>query len=194
MKRTSKLLRTFLVCTTILLVVSIFFLETGSRYYECPYMGQNCSDILVCDPNYYPVRQEKIQMIQALIESKGQGTEPSREDLDKIINQVKYEDMMGLNGILCGSGMVFVRGNLRDEGKYFVARHELEHLFIRKGVNTECLDEEQCAMLNAARIYPIGFIETVLSSIYLSAKESPTVWCFLFGSWTIFREDILAWH
>ena len=191
-KKTPKLLK-FFIGVTVFFVIALAFLEIGSRYYKCPSTDCDCSGTLVCDPNYYPVNQEKIQIIHGLVELKRQGIEPTREDLDQIINLVTFEEIYGLNGILCGSDMVFVRDNLSAEGKYYVARHELEHLFLCNGINTDCNDNEQCAMLNAAKVYPIGFVETILSSVYLSAKESPTVWCFLFGSWRILRTDILGW-
>ena len=193
MKKTSKLLRKFFITITVLFVIVVTFLEIGSWYYKCPSTDCDCSGTLVCDPNHYPVNQEKVQTIQGLVELKRQGTEPSREDLNQIINPVNFEEIYGLNGVLCGNDMVYVRDNLSAEGKYYVARHELEHLFLRNGINTECSDKEQCAMLNAAKIYPVGFVETILSSLYLSAKESPTIWCFLFGSWRIFRMHILTW-
>ena len=176
-----------------LFVIAVTFLEIGSRYYKCPSTGCDCSDTLVCDPNHYLVNQEKIQTIQGIVELKRQGTEPSRKDLNQIINLVAFDEIYGLNGILCGNDMIFVRDNLSTEGKYYVARHELEHLFLRNGINTECNDNEQCATINAAKIYPLGFVETILSSLYVSASESPTVWCFLFGSWRIFRTYILTW-
>ena len=194
MKRTTKLLRKFLIGTTVFIIVVVAFLDTGSRYYKCPVTDQQPRNVLVCNLNYYSVNQNKIQTIQTIIELKQQGIEPSREDLDQAINSVKYEDMPGLNGIVCGSDMIFVRDNLSDEGKYFVARHELEHVFIRNGMNKECNKEEYCATMSAAKIYPVGSIETILSSLYISVQESPTVWCFLFGSWNIFRAYILAWQ
>jgi hypothetical protein len=124
MKKISRLFRKFFIAGTVLVVVAVAFLEIGSRSYECPSTGRDCSDILVCDPNYYPVNQEKIQSIHGLAELKRQGTEPSREDLDQIINLVEFEEIYGLNGVLCGNDMVFVRDNLGAEGKYYVARHE----------------------------------------------------------------------
>ena len=193
MKKTPRRLRKIFIAATVSFVVAVSFLEIGSRYYECPSTDCDCSGTLVCDPKHYPINQEKVQTIQGLVELKRQDTEPAREDLDQIINLVEFEEIYGMNGVLCGSGMVFVRDNLGSEGRYYVARHELEHLFLRNGINTDCNDKEQCAMLNAAKVYPVGFVKTILSSVYLSAKESPTIWCFLFGSWRIFRAHILAW-
>jgi hypothetical protein len=183
----------FLVGATIFFVVSIIFLETGSKYYKCPDSGQSYSNVLACDPNHYPVDPEQMRRILVISEAQRQGIEPSREDLDQVINVVKYEDISGLNGIACGNGMLFVRDDLSNEAKDFVGRHELEHAFRRNGVNLECQKEEYCATMSAAKIYPVGFIETILSSLYLSASESPTVWCFLFGSWRIFRAYVLGW-
>ena len=91
MKKTSKLLRKFFVTITVLFVIVVTFLEIGSRYYKCPSTDCDCSGTLVCDPNHYPVNQEKVQTIQGLVELKRQGTEPSREDLNQIINPVNFE-------------------------------------------------------------------------------------------------------
>jgi len=192
MNRISKRTVKILVGAIMFFVVSIIFLETGSKYYECPDTGPHYRKLFACDSNHYSVDPEQMQMIQALSEAQRQSAEPSREDLDQVINFVKYEEMGGLNGVACGNGMLFVRDNLSSEGKYFVARHALEHAFRRNGVNLDCSKEEYCATMAAAKIYPVGFIETILSSLSLSASESPTVGCFLFGSWRIFRAFILG--
>ena len=186
-----KLIGRFLIGATALAIVSTPVLELGSRYYECPAKGE-AADWSVCNPYQYPVDAAQLRMIRDLGEAKKKGAEPSREDLDQIMNLVEYEDMNGLNGAACGDGMLFVRSNLGREGRYFVARHELEHAFRNRGIGLECSEEEQCATLVAAGAYPVGFIETVVSSLYLSATDSPTFWCFLFGSWIIFRAYILG--
>lgn len=191
--RTIKLLRNFFIGVTIFFVATIMFLEIGSNYYKCPITHQSTRSELLCNSTYYPVNPNKSQTIQRIIKLKQQGIEPSREDLDQAINLLKYEDMPGLNGIACWTGMIFIRDNLSNEGKYFVARHEMEHFFIRNGMDKQCSQEEFCATINAAEIYPAGFVETILSSLYIKSKESPTIWCFLFGSWKIFRTYIFAW-
>jgi len=186
-----KVLRKFFIGASIFIVAFIIFLEIGSRHYECPATDQSPQEVLVCDPHYFPVDQIKTQAIQKIVESKRQGREPSRQDLDRAINTEKYENMPGLNGIACGDGMIFVRDNMSSQEKYFVARHELEHIFRRNGMNVECGKEEYCATMIAAKAYPAGFAATILSSLYISSKESPTVWCFLFGSWNVFREYVI---
>ena len=193
MKRIPKLLKIFFMGTTLFTIVAIAFLETGSRYYKCPATDQLSQNVLVCDLNHYSINQNKIQTIQRLIELKQQGIEPSREDLDQAINLVKYQDMYGLNGVSCGDGMIFVRDNLGGDGKYFVARHELEHVFRQNGIDNGCKEEEYCATISAVKVYPVGFVETIVSSLYTALRESPTIWCFLFGSWRIFRTYIFPW-
>jgi hypothetical protein len=175
------------------LLLAILFLEMGSRFYQCPGRANNYNSVLVCDPGRYPVDPGQMQTVQSLSMAERQGTEPSREDLERVVNFVDYEDMPGLNGVACGNGMLFVRDNLGGEAKYFVARHELEHAFRRNGVNLDCSKEEYCATMSAARIYPAGFMETIFSSLAMSARESPTIWCFLFGSWRAFRAYVLVW-
>jgi hypothetical protein len=189
--KTTRILMKFLITAAMFTIAVIAFMEIGSKYYKCP-AGGSPRRRLVCDP-IYPVDQNKAQSLQAIMELKQQGIEPSRQDLDEAIYLAKYEEMGGMNGTVCPMDMIFVRDNLGGEGKYFVARHELEHVFIRNGMNQDCKKEEYCATMSAARSYPVGFIETILSSLSISAKESPTVWCFLFGSWSIFREYILGW-
>ena len=191
MSRPGRRKRRLVIPIVSLTVGGIILLEIGSRYYHCPATAQLPEPTVVCDAGYYPASQGKLQTIQAIIESKGQGMEPSRADLEKAANFVKYEDMPGLNGVACGNGLIFVRDNLGNEGRYFVARHELQHLFARNGVDQQCSQKEYCATITAARMYPVGFVETVLSSLYISASESPTVWCFLFGSWSVFRTYLL---
>jgi hypothetical protein len=182
-----RILLKFIIGTSIFIVAFAIFLEIGSRHYRCQITDQNPQAVLVCDPDHFPISQSKSQAIQNIIESKQQGIEPSRKDLDRAVNIEKYENMPGFNGVACGDGMIFIRHDLGDEAKYFVARHELEHIFIRHGMNSECDSEEYCATIIAAKVYPAGFVSTIISSLSLSAKESPTVWCFLFGSWKIFK-------
>lgn len=186
-------MKKILAGAAIFILIGILFLETGSKFYQCPGRAKNFNSILVCDPGHYPVDAEQMQTIQILGEAERQGNEPSREDLDRVINFVDYEEMPGLNGVACGNGMLFVRDNLSGEARYFVARHELEHAFRSNGGNPDCSKEEYCATMRAARIYPIGFIETIYSSLAIGARESPTIWCFLFGSWRVFRAYILGW-
>ena len=192
MTRLSVRLRKFLLGASLLAVAAIAFLEIGSRCYHCPVADQALADPSVCDPDVYPPDQEQLQRIQAAVEAKRAGAEPSRADLERMVERVDYHAIMGLNGVACGNGMVFVRMGLPGQAGYYVARHELEHIFLREGVSAACPEEETCAMWRAARVYPLGFVETILSSLYLSARESPDIGCFLFGSWRIFREHILG--
>ena len=169
------------------------FLELGSRFYDCPDTGQPVQQVVVCNAGYDPASQGKLQSIQAIVAARLHGSEPTSDELMGAVELVNYEDMPGFNGLACSDGMIFVRNSLGRQGRYFVARHELEHIFMRNGTDPACSNPEYCATMAAVRIYPLGFLETILSSIYLSASESPTIWCFLFGSWSIFRANILPW-
>jgi hypothetical protein len=173
----------------LLLILFIVFLEIGSRVYQCPYTAQ-CPIILVCDPSFYLIDEEKGRLMQDLIESRGLDIDPSTEDLERVMTVAPEKDMAGVNGVACGGG-IFVRESLGREGRRFVARHELEHIFQQNGFGGNCSKWEFCATLVAAMAYPQGFVETVISSLVISLKESPTFWCFLFGSWEIFKAYLL---
>ncbi len=192
MKRVFGLIKKLLVGATILLAAGTLFLEVGSRVYRCPGAGKYGPDMSVCNADEHAVNPQQLEMIQRLSEASRSGVEPSRESLDQVINLVDYEDMRGLNGVICGDGMIFVRGNLGRDARYFVARHELDHAFGIGGPGPACSPGEYCATMHAAAFYPLGFIETIVSSLYISATEAPTVWCWLFGSWAIFRTYILG--
>ncbi len=172
-------------------LVLIHILEFGSRYYQCPWPDPGF-ETRVCNISDFPVDEYKIQLIQELVERERQGIKPSRSGLLKAAIFVNYEEIYGLNGIVC-NGMFFVRDNLPDEGKLFVARHELEHIFQDNGINHGCyeIQFESCATSEAAKEYPVGFIEAILSSLILAFQESPTIWCFLFGSWFVFTHSVL---
>jgi hypothetical protein len=172
----------------LLLILFILFLEIGSRYYKCPYVEQ-CPSILVCDPVYYPIDESKSRLMQEIVESKRWGLDPSTEDLERVITVVPDADMPGVNGVACGG--IFVREGLGREGRRIVARHELQHIFQQNGLDENCGKWEFCATFVAAMAYPQGFVETVISSLAISLKESPTFWCFLFGSWEIFKAYLL---
>ena len=180
----------FLGCIAVVFFL-ILFLELGSRYYQCLSLDQS-TETRACNLSNYPVDENKIQIIRELVERELQGNKPTRDDLIKAVIFVDYKEIYGLNGAAC-NGMVFVRDNLPDEGKLFVARHELEHIFQDYGINHGCNegDYERCATREAAKEYPIGFIETIVSSLILSFQESSTIWCSLFGSWYIFTHFVL---
>ncbi len=193
MRKTAKSLGSFFSWAAAFMLAVVVFLELGSRYYTCPSSGQTYPTSMICNRGIHPINQSKVGAVQGLILLRRMGFEPSRQDLDRAINLVKYADMEGLNGIDCGDGMIFVRDNLGVEGKYYVARHELEHELLNHGVDPWCSNPEYCATWRAAKVYPIGFLETILSSLYIASTAYPTVWCFLFGSWRIFRVFILGW-
>jgi hypothetical protein len=191
MKKITKLIKRSFTVSVVLFIAGIIFLEIGSRNYEFPISSRISTGTLLCNSE----NQSKIQVVQVVVEQRRLGKEPSREDLEKASTSVKNENMVGLNGVACTNDMIFLRESLSGEAKLFVARHEMEHVFRKDGVGDDCgsSDEEYCATISAAKRYPIGFIETIFSSLYTSAKESPTIWSFLFGSWKIFRMYIFPW-
>ncbi len=170
---------------------AVFFayLENGSNNYFCE-AGSRDIQIKVCNTNYYPVNGKKVKILNELIEQKAAGINPDRTELMSAVIFAPYEDMPGLNGVFCNNNII-VRSDLGEEGKSFVARHELDHVFQWAYVGNDCTRSEFCATMNAAMEYPSGFIETIISSLIVSYKETPDKQCFLFTSWKIFRVYIL---
>jgi hypothetical protein len=70
------------------MLLGILFLEWGSRLYRCPDTAKIYDSIPVCDPGHYPVDPGQMQIVQSLGESERQGNEPSREDLDRVVNAI----------------------------------------------------------------------------------------------------------
>jgi len=172
-----------------LFAIFIFYLEEGSKTYVCEVEKRSCY-LKVCDTQYYPIDQNKIKKINELIELKNADIEPSRIQLMEAITIAPYSDMEGVNGVFCNNS-IFVRDNLSYEGQLFVARHELSHAFQSALLGESCTNNESCATINSAISYPMGFIETVISSLVISFNDSTDKQCFLFGSWKIFRYYIL---
>jgi hypothetical protein len=170
--------------------VFILYLEEGSRSHYCE-VGTCAPPPKVCNPDHYPINNNVINEIARLVDMKSSGIEPDRGELMHAVILAPYSDMIGANGVYC-NGMIFVRENLGAAGQAFVARHELSHAFQSAHVEGDCsTNYENCATLIAAGQFPVGFVETVISSLALSYKETKDKQCFLFGSWKIFRYYIL---
>lgn len=170
----------------ILLFTFILFLEVGSRLYARERKPRSAFDPVVCDPTSYPVDQDKIRELNALVEAKRGGQDITRGDLIRAMILVREEDMTRINGIYC-NGLIYVSAGLPERAMYYVARHELEHVFQHKGVTRECENDEFCANWIAGSEYPLGLLQTVFSSLIKAYRLYPSVWAFLFGSWRIFR-------
>ena len=171
------------------LVVFLIFLEVGSRHYQCP-ISDAKEEIAVCDIAKYPTNMSKLASLEDLIIRKKQGREATQEDLDSVMTVAQQESMPGFNGYYC-NGSIYVSARLPKAARYFVARHELEHAYQSNGLGNDCKKVEYCATAEAAKDYPIGFLQTIVSSLTRSFRESPTFGCFLFGSWKIFKSYIL---
>ena len=185
-KRWSKIALIILIT----LVGGILFLELGSRlYYENPQEVFTQPPAPVCDPIQYPPDPAKLAALEDLLEVSRQGRRVTREELEDVLVAAPQEDMPSMNGVFC-SGMVIVSQRLSPSARYYVARHELEHYFQIQGLNADCEDWELCATWGAAREYPWGFITTITSSLWESAR-STSFWSFLFGSWEIFKVYLL---
>jgi hypothetical protein len=174
----------------ILLVGGILFLELGSRLYYGEEAGVfSLPPNIVCDPAFYPPDPAKLAALEDLLEARYEGRRITPEELEGVLVAAPQEDMPGMNGVFC-SGMVFVSQRLSPAARHYVARHELEHYFQIQGLDNGCEDWELCATWGAARDYPWGFITTITSSLWASAR-SGSIWDFLFGSWEIFKVYLL---
>jgi hypothetical protein len=131
-----------------------------------------------------------MEIITKLIQMKGKGLNPTREELLSAVTFVQSKDMEGVNGVFCNNS-IYIRNNLSNEAKLFVSRHELDHAFQRAGLENDCSQTEYCAVKYAAIEYPIGFLETIISSLITAYNDMPDKQCFLFSSWDIFRTYIM---
>jgi hypothetical protein len=170
-------------------VVFISYVDYGSVHYDCS-ADRIAVCHIVCDPDYRLADPKKTAALEALIERKARGDEPTREELMNAAVVVPYADITGLNGVYCNDN-IFVRDNLGDEGKAFVARHEFAHALGDSNVRETCSYGESCATMNAALAYPMGFVETVASSLWFSFEAHKDKQCFFFDSWGIFKVYIL---
>lgn len=174
----------------VLLIGGILFLELGSRlYYEDETEVFTLPPAAVCDPVRYPPDPAKLAALEELLDVRLEGRRINPQELERALVPVPQEDMPGLNGVFC-SGMVIVSQRLSPSARLYVARHELEHYFQIEGLDGDCQDWELCATWGAAREYPWGFITTISSSLWASAR-SGSIWDFLFGSWEIFKVYLL---
>jgi len=113
---------------------------------------------------------------------------PIDEDLTTVINtrifEASREDLRDVNGIAC-SRYGFVDRNLPKAAKLYVKTHEALHLL---GVS----DETETNYLAAVK-YPIGMVETMLYTTYVSFKNKPLEKypCILTKNWVIFKTYFL---
>jgi hypothetical protein len=168
----------------------ILFLELGSRWYREPDQDLPAAERAVCDLDRYPQDEGKLIVIQELVGKKAQGEKITSEDLDLALISAPQEHMPYLNGIVCNQ-MIFVSSRLPESARYYVARHELEHVFQGQGMDGDCQDWELCATWAAAWEFPLGFLRTISSSLREAYRISPSLWSFLFSSWRVFKLTLL---
>ena len=173
-----------------LLGFTILFLELGSRWYREPGQDFPAPEWAVCDLDRYPLDEGKTLVIQELVGKKVQREKITREDLDLALISAPQYDMPGLNGVVCNQ-MIFVSSRLPESARYYVTRHELEHVFQQHGMDGDCQDWELCATWAAAWEFPLGLLRTITSSLREAYRISPSLWSFLFGSWRIFKFTLL---
>ena len=173
------------------LIGGVFFLELGSRwYFDGVPETVSLPPAVVCDPDIYPPDPEKLAALDSLLEVRRQGRRITPDELEGALVAAPQADLPYRNGVFC-NGMVYISQRLAAPARRYVARHELEHYFQYQGLDGGCQDWELCATWEAAREYPWGFLTTITSSLWASFRNSPSVWDFLFGSWTIFKIYLL---
>ena len=192
MEKALKLLLKILLIITLVLGVLILALELSSRRLNPSQEPPRPRVLLACDPARYPPDPDKIEFLAALVEKKRQGSFITREDLDRAMYLVPDADMEGINGVFC-SGMIFISERLPHGARYYVARHELEHLFQSAGVAADYRDMEFSAHWVAAQEHPLGLIQTVISSLVGAYQLSPSLWAFLINIWVVFKFYFLGW-
>ncbi len=186
MKKTLKLFIYILLGITLVLGGLILALETSSQRLLSNQEPPRAQAYLACDPTLNPPDQDKITFLTALGEKYREGISITRDDLDQALILVPAGDMVGLNGVYC-NGMIFISDRLKQGARYYVARHELEHVFQAQGLSGDCGDQESCAHWTAAREYPLGLIQTVVSSLVGAYRLSPSLWTFLVNNWVMFK-------
>ncbi|MBS3751083.1 MAG: hypothetical protein KGY39_06210 [Anaerolineales bacterium] len=191
MKKKRKLLGKVFLGVLLLLVAFVLFLEIGSRRYMKKHVPQRSFDFVVCDQSKYPVDEDKIQVLKGLVGARREGQAITQEDLNRAMIVVREEDMTHINGVYC-NGLIYVSEALPEKAMYYVARHELEHVFQHRGVARECDNDEFCANWIAGSEYPLGLLQTIFSSLIRAYHLYPSVWVFLYGSWRIFRYYFLG--
>jgi hypothetical protein len=178
------------IMLAIILVTLVVFLELGSNWYIQSHPTSEAPPILVCHLDYYPVDQKKTESLAELLDKYKKGEKISTRELDQVALLASQGDMPGLNGIVC-NGMIIVSDRLVGSARIYVIRHELEHIFQMEGLETDCQDDELCATWAAARVYPVGFIAAVISSLIEAYQETSSIWEFLFSSWYLFKIYLL---
>ena len=175
-----------MILTTLLGAAFLVFLELGSRWYISTTPSQELPPSLICDQNYYPIQEEKIQLLEEIVQKHLQGEPITAQELEGVALLAPQEDMPALNGIFC-SGMIIVSSRLEGPARTYVIRHELEHVYQDRGLRPGCSDPEFCATWAAAWEYPRGFLAAIRSSGQEAYRLSPSTLEFLFSSWHIFK-------
>lgn len=170
----------------LLLLIFILTLEIGIRNYPPPAEPPKERVFIACDSNLYPPDPAKLTLLEKLVEKRRQNIIPSKEELENAMYLVPNRDMIGINGVYCNE-MIFVSERLPTVARYYVARHELEHLFQAAGVAGDYQDHELSANWVAASEYPLGLFQTVVSSLVGSYQLSPSFWVFLLNGWHLFK-------
>ena len=193
MEKVLKLFFKILLGITLVLGVLILALEISTRRLNPSQEPPRPPKFLACDTTRYPPDQEKIAFLAVLVEKQLQGLPITQEDLDRSMYLVPNHDMVGINGLFC-NGMIIISERLPIGARYYVARHELEHLFQSAGVAADYQDMEFSAHWVATREFPLGLIHTVISSLVGAYQLSPSTWAFLVNIWVMFKFYFLGWR
>lgn len=186
----TRLARPLLIILILFLGV-VLILELGSRrYYGGIPEAISLPPAPVCDPEAYPPDPEKLAALDDLLEAHRQGRRITPAELEGALVPAPQEDLPHRNGVFC-NGLIYISQRLAPTSRRYVARHELAHYFQIQGLDGGCQDWELCATWGAAREYPWGFLTTITSSLAESLRLSPSLWDFLFSSWTVFKIYLL---
>lgn len=115
---------------------------------------------------------------------------------EKTVFLVSPKLLNPINGLTCYP-FAYVRSDLPEQARRFVQRHELAHLLSSGAYDIQAekhtfKNAELMANLEAAREYPLGFVETIFFSVANIWKSSPcSLSCKSAVLWSNFQKYFL---
>lgn len=155
--------------------------------------------------DYQPLVQDARVQLRKISNQRELKQKVSNTSYQNLIQKTVFKSplmlLSSLNGLACYP-LAFIRSDLPFWAEKFVQRHELVHLlgegvhavdgFISEDRGAIFKNEELRANLEAARVYPLGFVQTIL----LTAKNiwqsyDCSVACRTFVLWRGFQKNFL---